>query len=122
MEHPVSDEVRYRILRYLEEHPVASQRELASHLGVSVGKINYCIRALVEKGWIKMRNFRGSQRKMSYVYVLTPKGLEEKVKVTIRFLRRKIAEYNSLSAEIERLNLEVAQSGALVESDAAPAK
>ncbi|PYQ56477.1 MAG: MarR family EPS-associated transcriptional regulator [Acidobacteria bacterium] len=122
MEHPVSDEVRYRILRYLEEHPVASQRELASHLGVSVGKINYCIRALVENGWIKMRNFRGSQRKMSYVYVLTPKGLEEKVKVTIRFLRRKIAEYNSLSAEIERLNLEVAQSGALVESDAAPAK
>jgi len=122
MEHPVSDEVRYRILRYLEEHPVASQRELASHLGVSVGKINYCIRALVEKGWIKMRNFRGSQRKMSYVYVLTPKGLEEKVKVTIRFLRRKIAEYNSLSAEIERLNLEVAQSGALVESDAASAK
>ena len=77
--HLVTDEVRYRLLRYLEEHPQASQRELALHLGVSVGKINYCLRALIEKGLVKMRNFRGSEKKLPYAYILTPKGIDEKV-------------------------------------------
>jgi EPS-associated MarR family transcriptional regulator len=106
--HSVSDEVRYRLLRYLEEHPDASQRELAQHLGVSVGKINYCVQALIARGLVKMRNFRGSKKKLAYAYVLTPKGLEEKINVTSRFLKRKLAEYDAISAEIERLTRELA--------------
>jgi MarR family transcriptional regulator, temperature-dependent positive regulator of motility len=108
MTHPITEEVRYRLLRYLDEHPHASQRELARELGVSVGKVNYCLRALIERGWVKMRNFRRSKSKLTYAYILTPKGLEEKVTVTSTFLRRKIAEYEMLSAEIERLSREIA--------------
>ena len=111
MFHTVPDEVRYKLLHYLEQHPEASQRELARHLDISIGKVNYCLRALIEKGWLKMRNFRNSNNKMSYAYHLTPKGLEEKVNVTAAFLRRKMAEYDALSEEIERLTREVAASG-----------
>lgn len=107
----LADEIRYRLLRYLERHPHASQRELAAELGVSVGKVNYCVRALIERGWVKMRNFRSSPHKLSYAYILTPKGIEEKVSVTSRFLRRKIDEYNALSEEIERLTREVNEGG-----------
>ncbi|HMC23542.1 MAG TPA: MarR family EPS-associated transcriptional regulator [Thermoanaerobaculia bacterium] len=107
----MTDEVRYRLLRYLEQHPEASQRELAQHLGVSVGKINYCVKALIAKGLVKMRNFRGSRKKLTYAYILTPKGIEEKINVTYRFLRRKMEEYDSVSAEIERLNRELDESG-----------
>lgn len=113
MKHPVTDEIRYRLLRYLEGHPRASQRELAQHLGVSVGKINYCLRALIVKGLVKMRNFRSSKKKLAYTYILTPKGIDEKVNVTYRFLRRKVAEYDSISAEIERLTRELAEIGLL---------
>ena len=115
--HSVTDEVRYRLLRYLEVHPQASQRELALHLGVSVGKINYCLRALIEKGLVKMSNFRRSERKLAYSYVLTPKGIDEKVNVTVRFLQRKMAEYDALSQEIKRLNREVRESAPEVEKD-----
>ena len=111
MEHSLTDEVRYRLLLYLDQHPHASQRELARELGVSVGKINYCIRAFVERGWVKMRNFRKSPHKLSYAYILTPNGIEEKIRVTSSFLRRKLAEYEALSAEIERLSREVAANG-----------
>ena len=110
-----SEEIRYRLLSYLNEHPEASQRELAGLLGVSVGKINYCLRALIERGWLKIRNFRNSKRKLAYRYVLTSAGIEEKLNVTVRFLRLKIAEYDALSAEIERLNREVAESGSVAE-------
>ncbi len=113
MPHSVTDEVRYRMLRYLEEHPNASQRELAQHLGASVGKVNYCLRALIRKGLVKMRNFRGSRRKLAYAYYLTPTGIEEKVNVTYRFLQLKTAEYDAISAEIERLTNELAESGLL---------
>jgi len=105
----LSHEVRYRLLKYLADHPEASQRELARELGVSVGKVNYCLRALMEKGWIKARNFRNSNHKAAYLYVLTPKGIEEKVNVTSAFLRRKLDEYNLLQKEIEQLRLEVSQ-------------
>lgn len=111
MTHPITDEIRYRLLRSLEERPEATQRELARELGISTGKVNYCLRALIEKGWLKMRNFRDSQNKLSYAYVLTPNGIEEKLDVTVRFLKRKVAEYDSLSVEIERLSREVAESG-----------
>ncbi len=107
MRHAISDEVRYLLLRYLAEHPDASQRELARALGISLGKLNYCLHALMEKGLVKARNFRDSRNKSAYAYILTPKGLEEKVNVTYAFLRRKIAEYDSLVQEIERLSAEV---------------
>jgi EPS-associated MarR family transcriptional regulator len=107
--HPITDEVRYRLLTFLNGNPKASQRELAQHLGVSVGKINYCLRALSEKGLLKIRNFRNSRNKRGYGYFLTPKGVDEKVSVTMRFLKQKIAEYDALSAEIERLGRELAE-------------
>lgn len=107
MRHAISDEVRYLLLRYLAEHPDASQRELARALGISLGKLNYCLHALMEKGLVKARNFRDSRNKSAYAYILTAKGIEEKVNVTYAFLRRKIAEYDSLVQEIERLSAEV---------------
>ena len=104
---PLTDETRYRLLTYLAEHPEASQRDLARELDVSVGKINYCLRSLIDKGLLKIRNFRRNMNKLSYAYVLTPKGIEEKINVTYRFLRRKIEEYDALSAEIEHRRQEV---------------
>lgn len=104
----ITDEIRYRLLSFLNEHPEASQREVAQQLGVSVGKVNYCLRALIEKGLLKMRNFRGSKNKRAYAYVLTPRGVEEKVNVAVRFLKRKTEEYDALSTEIERLTRELA--------------
>ena len=101
------DETRYRLLTYLSGHPEASQRDIADALGVSVGKVNYCVKALVGKGLIKVRNFKNSRNKAAYAYYLTPKGLEEKVKVTYAFLRRKVVEYDLLKEEIERLTLEL---------------
>lgn len=118
MPHTLTHEVRYRLLKYLDEHPEATQRELARELGVSVGKVNYCLKALMEKGWIKARNFRNSNHKSAYLYVLTPKGIEEKVSVTTSFLRRKIAEYDVLRQEIDRLNAEVEQLGITVSPEA----
>jgi MarR family transcriptional regulator, temperature-dependent positive regulator of motility len=103
----VSDETRYRLLRFLSDHPEASQRELALHLGVSVGKVNYCLKALISKGLLKIRNFRSRAHKLAYAYVLTPRGVEEKAQVTYRFLKTKIAEYDSVSREIERLTKEL---------------
>ncbi|HXH41216.1 MAG TPA: MarR family EPS-associated transcriptional regulator [Thermoanaerobaculia bacterium] len=114
---PLTDEIRYQLLRFLQENPEASQRELARHLGISVGKVNYCLRALIEKGWLKMRNFRNSQNKLAYAYKLTPKGIEEKVNVTASFLRRKMVEYDAMSAEIERLSRELAESGVMIPDD-----
>lgn len=105
----LDEEVRYRLLKYLDEHPDASQRDLARALGVSLGKVNYCIRALIEKGWLKMRNFRNSSNKSAYAYVLTPFGIDEKVRVTYAFLKRKVAEYDTLAQEIETLTREVTE-------------
>lgn len=104
---PVDEETSYLILKHLAADSTISQRQLASALGVSVGKINYCLSALIEKGLLKIRNFRNSQNKLSYAYILTPRGIEEKVDVTHRFLRRKLAEYDSLSEEIARLSAEL---------------
>jgi MarR family transcriptional regulator, temperature-dependent positive regulator of motility len=111
MSPPISDEVRYKLLAYLDERPNASQREAAACLGVSLGKVNYCLKALVERGWVKIGRFSKSSRKMSYAYVLTPKGIEEKIAVTYRFLKRKMIEYDALSVEIERLHGELRRIG-----------
>lgn len=104
---PLTDEIRYRLLAYLTERPDASQREVAAHLGVSVGKVNYCMKALVEKGLVKIARFRKNETKSAYVYLLTPKGIQEKVEVTYEFLKRKIDEYDALTTEIQRLHQEL---------------
>jgi EPS-associated MarR family transcriptional regulator len=97
------DEVRYRLLTLLEPNPRLSQREVARELGFSLGKVNYCLRSLVERGWIKAANFRNSQNKMAYMYLLTPRGIEEKARVTVRFLQIRMREYEALGQEIERI-------------------
>jgi EPS-associated MarR family transcriptional regulator len=105
--HPVSDDVRYRLLKLIADHPSVTQRQLARELGISLGKINYCLHALVEKGWVKARNFTSNQSKSGYAYFLTARGIEEKISVTRSFLRRKMAEYEMLVKEIELLSAEV---------------
>jgi EPS-associated MarR family transcriptional regulator len=105
----LSDEYRYKILKRLEADPEVSQRELACELGISLGKVNYCLKALIEKGWLKVNNFRGSENKKAYLYYLTPRGVEEKAKVTLRFLKHKIAEFEALKGEIEELKHEAAR-------------
>lgn len=109
MTHPFTDEVRYRLLRYLSEHPEATQRELARELGISLGKANYCIKALIAKGLVKARNFRNSSHKWSYAYALTPTGLQEKIDLTAAFLRWKVREYELLKEEIERMTAELGE-------------
>jgi EPS-associated MarR family transcriptional regulator len=101
------EDTYFRVLRILKENPDLTQRELAEKLGVSVGSLNYCLKALIEKGWIKMQNFSQSKNKFGYVYILTPKGISEKAALTSNFLKRKLSEYESLKLEIESLNLEL---------------
>lgn len=107
---PLTDEVRYRFLKSVGERPGASQRELARELGISVGKTNYCLRALIEKGWLKVRNFRRSDNKTAYLYVLTRSGMRERAKAARAFLERKMAEYDALEREIRRLTAEIDDS------------
>jgi EPS-associated MarR family transcriptional regulator len=97
----------YRVLRLLQDNPDLTQRELAERLGVSVGGLNYCLKALMEKGWVKMHNFSQSKKKFGYAYILTPQGLAEKAQLTSSFLRRKLQEYEALKAEIDTLQAEV---------------
>lgn len=103
----IDDSIRYKILRLLDEHPELSQREIAERVGFSLGKTNYCLNALIDKGWIKLRNFRNSRNKRCYLYQLTPTGLAEKVRVTQRFLSRKLREYEEMADEIERMRQEL---------------
>jgi EPS-associated MarR family transcriptional regulator len=99
------------VLRALNENPDLTQRELAQKLGVSVGSLNYCLKALIEKGWIKMQNFSHSKNKFGYVYILTPRGINEKAALTGNFLKRKLIEYDALKAEIESLYPELNRPG-----------
>lgn len=112
------DQDRYRLLRRLAENPDATQRELAQELGISVGKVNYCLKALIGRGLLKINNFRASGNKRAYIYYLTPKGAEEKARVTVRFLRQKMTEYEALKKEIRELQGE-AQAAAGEERPAA---
>ena len=110
------DDAHWKVLRLLEINPRINQRELAAALGVSLGKVNYCLKALLEKGLLKIQNFQGSKRKLAYAYVLTPAGIREKAALTGRFLKRKVEEYELLKAEIESLQQEINKAGATEKS------
>lgn len=101
------EENHLKVLRLLEANPHLNQRDLADALGVSLGKTNYCIKALLDKGLIKMQSFSKSPRKLAYAYLLTPAGMAEKANLTVCFLEHKIAEYESLKQEIEALKREM---------------
>ena len=95
-----------QILKSLERDSRSTQRQLSSNLGVSLGKVNYCIKSLIEKGFIKVNNFRNNKNKIQYSYLLTPKGIEEKAKLTLEFIKIKTQEYDALKQEIESLRQE----------------
>ncbi|MDH4395568.1 MAG: MarR family EPS-associated transcriptional regulator [Limnobacter sp.] len=102
----IQEDTYFRVMRLLEANPDLTQRELAERLGVSVGGLNYCLKALMEKGLVKMQNFSQSKNKFGYVYVLTPRGIAEKAALTGKFLKRKMEEYEALRVEIEALKNE----------------
>lgn len=105
------DHTSYGLLKTLEDNPGLSQRDLAKRLGISLGKVNFCLNALIEKGCLKVNNFRNSDNKLAYAYLLTPKGVEQKARMTVEFLQMKVREYERLRAEIEELRREVQQRG-----------
>ncbi len=110
------EDTYFRVLRALNENPDLTQRELAQKLGVSVGSLNYCLKALIEKGWVKMQNFSQSKNKFGYVYILTPRGISEKTTLAGRFLKRKLEEYEALKLEIESINQDIRQKTSLVKT------
>ena len=106
----MNDEITHNLFTLIEKHPNLSQRELAREMGISLGKTNYCIKGLIEKGWLKARNFKNSDNKIAYAYMLTPTGLSEKAKITARYLKHKVHEYETLKIEIQKLRQEVSRS------------
>jgi EPS-associated MarR family transcriptional regulator len=105
----ISEELRYKLLKVLGPNPQLSQRDLARELGISLGRVNYCMRALMDKGWLKAANFKNSRNKIAYMYLLTPRGLEGKTRLTTRFLQIKLREFEELRDEIEQIRSEAAQ-------------
>ena len=105
----MQEALKYKILKSISENPKTTQRQLADKLGISLGKTNYCLRAIIEKGWVKAENFRQSPHKSRYLYRLTPHGLEEKARVTARFLKIKLEEYENLKSEIRQLRKEASE-------------
>ena len=99
----LQEDTNFRVLRLLQENPNMTQRELAAKLGISLGGANYCLQALLNKGWVKIHNFQSSKRKLAYAYLLTPVGIAQKAALTGRFLKRKMEEYALLKVEIESL-------------------
>jgi len=106
----LSDETRYKLMRLLESNPGMSQRDVARELGISLGKVNFCVQSLIRKGWVKATRFTNSRNKAAYMYLLTPRGLEKKASLTLAFLRIKMREYEILSAEIEQIRRDVERS------------
>ena len=101
-----NQDIRLDLLRKLESNPEYTQRDLSREMGVSLGKVNYCIKKLTEKGWVKLTNFTHNQNKMGYVYLFTPSGIDEKSRLTCSFLKKKVIEYEILKKEINALKLE----------------
>jgi EPS-associated MarR family transcriptional regulator len=103
----IQEDTYFRVMRLLQEHPDMSQRDLADKVGISLGALNYCLKALMEKGFVKLDNFQNSRHKFKYVYILTPAGMAQKMAMTGRFLKRKMDEYEALKAEVEALRREI---------------
>ena len=103
----LQEDTYFRVLRILQDRPDVTQREIAQLLGVSTSGLNYCLNALIDKGWVKVHNFSKSKNKFGYVYLLTPSGIAEKAALTGRFLQRKLLEYEAMRAEIESLSEEI---------------
>ena len=99
-----NEQDHFEVLRRIQKKPESSQRELAEKLGFSLGKLNYCLKALKRKGLIKINNFKKNPNKLNYLYVLTPKGIGEKTKLTINFMKRKMKEYDELKIELKKHN------------------
>ena len=99
--------MQFKLMRLLEANPEMTQRRVAQELGISLGKVNYCLRALMLKGWIKAANFKNSRRKAAYIYLLTPQGIKEKGSLTVQFLRIKTREFESLREEIKQMRREL---------------
>ncbi len=111
MNHTYEQEIRYRLLKILTEEPKLGQRDMAKRMGISLGKVNYCVSELAAKGWIKITRLKSARKKIPYTYMLTPKGLEEKGMLTIKFLKRKVSEYEEIKKQIRELHYEVQQEG-----------
>ena len=114
----LQEDTYFRVLRMLQDNPDMTQREIAQSLGLSARGLNYCLKALIEKGWVKVHNFSQSKNKFGYIYVLTPQGIAEKLALTSRFLNRKLSEYEALKVEIDGLQTEV-QTSTLPQAKAA---
>ena len=111
MNHAYEQEIRYRLLKILNKEPKLGQREMAKRIGISLGKVNYCVSELSAKGCIKITRLKSARKRLPYIYMLTPKGLEEKGKLTVRFLKRKLSEYEEIKKQIRELHYEVEQEG-----------
>ena len=109
MKTPLQDETRLRVMRLLEDNPDLTQRQIAEQLGISLGGINYCLKALIEKGWLKADGFANSKNKLRYAYLLTPRGFAAKTRLTADFLKRKMAEFEELKGEIAELERELSR-------------
>ncbi|MBS0617813.1 MAG: MarR family EPS-associated transcriptional regulator [Spirochaetes bacterium] len=103
----MTDELQHKLFKTIVEHPQINQRELSQHLGISLGKANYCLKALIAKGWVKAQNFKNNKHKLSYAYLLTPSGIEQKASITVSYLKRKMQEYDELKTAVEELKREV---------------
>jgi len=106
-------EIRYRLLKILDKDPNLTQRQMAQKMGISLGKVNYCLSELAKKGFIKINRFKASKIKIKYIYMLTPKGLEEKGRLTLSFLKLKLSEYEEIKRQVRDLATEVAEEGLL---------
>lgn len=107
----LNEDTHYKLMRLFEVNPGMSQRDAARALGISLGKVNYCLQALLGKGWIKATNFKNSHNKAAYMYVLTPRGIEHKARLAVRFLKIKVGEYERLRLEIEQIRMEAERNG-----------
>ena len=99
----LNQQSKYQLLKSLEQDANLTQRQLSEELGISLGKVNYCLKSLIQRGFVKINNFKNSNHKLQYSYLLTPKGIEEKTKLTIEFLKVKTEEYEALKEEVERI-------------------